>query len=78
MFTTLHLYCNFRAVSAVVMETVNSTRMHLLVNYFMNHGLVLNPHDISAIEPILTSKFSLLSNKSVKIKLVATCHLRTC
>ena len=55
VFTTLHLYCNFRAVSCVVMETVNSTRMHLLVDHFINHGVVLNPKEISAIEPVITS-----------------------
>ncbi|CAB3983587.1 Hypothetical predicted protein [Paramuricea clavata] len=54
VFTTLHLYCNFRAVSSVVMETVNSSRMRLLVDHFINDGLVLSPQEISAIEPILT------------------------
>lgn len=57
IFTFLHLYCNFRAVSAVVMDTINSTRMHLLVENFIKNGEVLTPKDISATEPILTSEF---------------------
>ena len=56
VFTVLHLYCNFRAVSAVVMETVNSTRMHLLVENFIVHGEILSPQEIAAREPILRSK----------------------
>ena len=66
VFTSLHLFCNFRAVSAVVMETVNSTRMHLLVDHFINHGIVLSPQEISAIEPILTS-MSGIKHQSFKI-----------
>ncbi|XP_028415213.1 RUS1 family protein C16orf58 homolog isoform X1 [Dendronephthya gigantea] len=54
VFTSLHLYCNFRAVSAVIMETINSTRLHLLVENFITHGHILSPQEISEIEPILT------------------------
>ncbi|XP_046840599.1 RUS family member 1-like isoform X2 [Xenia sp. Carnegie-2017] len=60
IFTFLHLYCNFRAVSAVVMDTINSTRMHLLVENFIKNGEVLTPKDISATEPILTTSSNCL------------------
>ncbi len=49
------------------METVNSSRMHLLVDHFINHGQVLSPQEISAIEPIVRSMYSIVRLGGFKI-----------
>ncbi|XP_030066325.1 RUS family member 1 isoform X1 [Microcaecilia unicolor] len=53
LFTSLHLYANYRAVRGVVMETLNQARLHILVEHFLREGKVLTPPEANAMEPVL-------------------------
>ncbi|XP_072341525.1 RUS family member 1-like [Scyliorhinus torazame] len=53
LFTLLHLYANLRAVRAVVMDTLNQSRLRLLVTDFLRTGRVPLPSSINPREPVL-------------------------
>ncbi|XP_029462688.1 RUS1 family protein C16orf58 homolog isoform X2 [Rhinatrema bivittatum] len=53
LFTSLHLYANYRAVRGVVMETLNQARLRILVENFLREGKVLAPPAANAMEPVL-------------------------
>lgn len=57
IFTFLHLYANFRAVSSVIMETVNMPRLHILVNEFLSEGRIMTPEEVGSREPVVFGKF---------------------
>ena len=57
VFTFLHLYSNYRAVSSVVMETINQARMHLLVSEFLSEGRLMTPEEVGHREPVLFGEF---------------------
>ncbi|XP_036597503.1 RUS family member 1 isoform X1 [Trichosurus vulpecula] len=54
LFTALHLYANFRAVRAVIMETFNEARLYLVLKYFIQWGKVLTPPLANHMEPLWT------------------------
>jgi len=60
IFTFLHLYSNFRAVSAVVMETLNVTRLHILVQEYVLNDRMLTPDEVAGREPVLFGNCSLV------------------
>ncbi|XP_014455665.3 RUS family member 1 isoform X2 [Alligator mississippiensis] len=51
--TALHLYANYRAVRAVVMETLNRPRLRLALHHFLRHGHAPSPAYANACEPLL-------------------------
>lgn len=53
VFTFLHIYANFRAVSSVVMETVSLDRLHLLVTEFLSAGRIMTPEEVGSREPVV-------------------------
>ncbi|XP_041035972.1 RUS1 family protein C16orf58 homolog isoform X1 [Carcharodon carcharias] len=53
LFTMLHLYANYQAVRAVVMDTLNQSRLRLMVNEFLRTGRVPPPRSINPREPLL-------------------------
>ncbi|KAJ7333839.1 hypothetical protein OS493_015931 [Desmophyllum pertusum] len=53
VFTFLHIYANFRAVSSVVMETVSLNRLHLLVTEFLSAGRIMTPEEVGSREPVV-------------------------
>ncbi|XP_062918516.1 RUS1 family protein C16orf58 homolog isoform X1 [Mobula hypostoma] len=53
LFTILHLFANYRAVRAVVMETLNNARLRLLLDTFLREGVVPLPASINPREPLL-------------------------
>lgn len=53
IFTFLHLYANFRAVSSVVMETISLSRLHLLVTEFLSTGHIMTPQEVGNREPVI-------------------------
>lgn len=53
IFTFFHLYANFRAVSSVIMETVNLPRLHLLVTEFLSTGRIITPEEVGSREPVI-------------------------
>ncbi|XP_043831193.1 RUS family member 1 isoform X1 [Dromiciops gliroides] len=54
LFTVLHLYANFRAVRAVIMETFNEARLYLVLKHFIQWGKVLTPPLANRMEPLWT------------------------
>lgn len=66
IFTFLHLYANFRAVSSVVMETVNIPRLHILVTEFLTSGFIMTPQEVGSREPII---FGMSTGECLRISL---------
>ena len=56
LFTFLHLFANWRAVRAVVMNRVNRNRFHLLVDMYLRVGGVRSPKHINGRETLLLSE----------------------
>ncbi|XP_078062983.1 RUS family member 1, partial [Mustelus asterias] len=52
LFTLLHLYANYRAVRAVVMETLNQSRLRLLVDDFFRMDKIPPPSSVNLREPL--------------------------
>ncbi|KAM9100485.1 RUS1 family protein C16orf58 homolog isoform X1 [Sarcophilus harrisii] len=61
LFTALHLYANYRAVRAVIMETFNETRLYLVLKHFIQWGEVLTPPSANRMEPLWTGCLPALS-----------------
>ena len=59
IFTFLHLYANFRAVSAIVMETISMPRLHVLVNEFLCEGRIMTPEEVGSREPVVFGSISI-------------------
>ena len=59
IFTFLHVYANFRAVSAVVMETISMPRLHVLVNEFLCEGRIMTPEEVGSREPVVFGSISI-------------------
>ncbi|KAK6190597.1 hypothetical protein SNE40_002428 [Patella caerulea] len=55
LFTMLHLFANYSAVTSVVMATLNQARLHLLVKGYLCNGLIENTKIINYQEPVLWS-----------------------
>lgn len=56
-FTILHLYANYMAVRAVVMETLNQARLYILLrNYINSGGHVSSVTEVNLQEPILRAE----------------------
>ncbi|XP_055993694.1 RUS family member 1 [Sorex fumeus] len=54
LLTALHIYANYRAVRAIVMETLNEGRLWLVLNHFLEKGEVLDPTSANQMEPLWT------------------------
>ncbi|XP_078468223.1 RUS family member 1 isoform X1 [Lampetra planeri] len=52
LFTALHLFANYRAVSCVVMETLNHARLAIVARHFLAHGSVPGPAAANARESV--------------------------
>ena len=68
IFTFLHLYANFCAVSSVVMETVNIPRLHILVTEFLTSGFIMTPQEVGSREPIIFGNVIELKRTNVEIQ----------
>ncbi|XP_048582517.1 RUS family member 1 [Nematostella vectensis] len=66
IFTFLHLYANYCAVSSVVMETLNTTRLQIVTNEFLRTGHVLSPDEVGKMEPVI---FGSTTGERLKINL---------
>ena len=58
IFTCVHLWANYSAVTSVIMETLNQARLHILVNDFFSRESVGLPSikDTNFREPVIYSK----------------------
>ncbi|KAM9208948.1 RUS family member 1 [Dugong dugon] len=61
LLTALHIYANYRAVRALVMETLNEGRLWLVLKHFLQKGEVLNPTSANQVEPLWTGFWPPLS-----------------
>ncbi|XP_018431327.1 PREDICTED: RUS1 family protein C16orf58 homolog, partial [Nanorana parkeri] len=53
LLTSLHLYANYRAVRSVVMETLNRSRLSIILEHFLREGRILSPAEANGMEPLL-------------------------
>lgn len=61
LLTALHIYANYRAVRALVMETLNEGRLWLVLKHFLQRGEVLDPTSANQMEPLWTGFWPSLS-----------------
>ncbi|KAM4829788.1 RUS family member 1 [Thomomys bottae] len=54
LLTALHIYANYRAVRALVMETLNESRLQLVLKHFLQKGEILDPASANQMEPLWT------------------------
>ncbi|XP_043942562.1 RUS family member 1 [Protopterus annectens] len=52
LFTSLHLFANYRAVRGIVMETLNQSRLRIVLNHYLKEGKILTPAAANAKEPV--------------------------
>ncbi|XP_073402411.1 RUS family member 1 [Dendrobates tinctorius] len=53
LLTCLHLYANYRAVRSVIMETLNQSRLAIVLEHFLREGRILSPAEANPKEPLL-------------------------
>ncbi|XP_055464851.1 RUS family member 1 isoform X2 [Psammomys obesus] len=56
LLTALHIYANYRAVRAIVLETLNESRLQLVLKHFLERGEVLEPALANQMEPLWTDQ----------------------
>ncbi|NP_001030594.1 RUS family member 1 [Rattus norvegicus] len=61
LLTALHIYANYRAVRALVLETLNESRLQLVLKHFLQRGEVLEPASANQMEPLWTGFWPSLS-----------------
>ncbi|XP_049494674.1 RUS family member 1 isoform X4 [Panthera uncia] len=59
--TALHIYANYRAVRALVIETLNEGRLRLVLKHFLQRGEVLGPTSANQMEPLWTASHRFLA-----------------
>ena len=52
--TAVHLYANYRAVTAVTMDTFNQSRLHIVVRHWLTSRQVLSVTQANQREPVFT------------------------
>uniref|UniRef100_A0A8D2DM77 RUS family member 1 n=1 Tax=Sciurus vulgaris TaxID=55149 RepID=A0A8D2DM77_SCIVU len=61
LLTTIHIYANYRAVRALVIEILNESRLKLVLKHFLQKGEVLDPTSANQMEPLWTGFWPSLS-----------------
>ncbi|XP_063285198.1 RUS family member 1 isoform X2 [Pelobates fuscus] len=73
LLTLLHLYANYRAVSSIVMETLNQSRLSIVLDYYLREGRILSPAEANPQEPLLPGLgFQVTVNLGVPLKSLVT------
>uniref|UniRef100_A0A671Y9X7 RUS family member 1 n=1 Tax=Sparus aurata TaxID=8175 RepID=A0A671Y9X7_SPAAU len=52
LFTTLHLFANYKAVRSVVMETFNEARLSIVLQQYLTDSRILSPAEANQREPV--------------------------
>jgi len=52
--TAVHLYANYRAVTAVTMDTFNQSRLHIVIGHWLTSRQVLSVTQANQREPVFT------------------------
>ncbi|PNJ33698.1 RUS family member 1 isoform X2 [Pongo pygmaeus] len=68
--TALHIYANYRAVRALVMETLNEGRLRLVLKHYLQRGEVLNPTAANRMEPLWTDQVQVVLNQKAGPKTI--------
>lgn len=55
VFTALHLWANYCAVTVLCMETLNKNRIHIVMKHYYKTGVLLTPEEANALEPVIRS-----------------------
>ena len=53
LFTSLHLFANFKAVKSVVMKTFNRTRYLILLKQYAENKKILSVKETNQLEPVI-------------------------
>lgn len=53
LFTALHLYANYKAVTSVVMETFNQARLHIVVKEYLTSFTIPSVANVNYKEPVI-------------------------
>ncbi|KAM4698028.1 RUS family member 1 isoform 2-T2 [Rhinophrynus dorsalis] len=53
LLTSLHLYANYRAVRSIVMDTLNQSRLSIVLHHYLKDGQILAPAAANRREPLL-------------------------
>uniref|UniRef100_A0A671YA06 RUS family member 1 n=1 Tax=Sparus aurata TaxID=8175 RepID=A0A671YA06_SPAAU len=56
LFTTLHLFANYKAVRSVVMETFNEARLSIVLQQYLTDSRILSPAEANQREPVFFGK----------------------
>jgi len=56
--TAVHLYANYRAVTAVTMDTFNQSRLHIVISHWLTSRQVLSVTQANQREPVFTGTLS--------------------
>jgi len=60
--TAVHLYANYRAVTAVKMDTFNQSRLHIVIAHWLTSRQVLSVSQANQREPVFTGTLAVTSN----------------
>ncbi|XP_022249994.1 RUS1 family protein C16orf58-like isoform X2 [Limulus polyphemus] len=75
LFTTIHLYANYCAVTAVVMETFNITRYQVVVSHYLKTGELLSVPKANSCESVWLQawpeKVKIFLGSSLKVAVVS-------
>ena len=75
VLTCLHLYANYRAVTCLVLPTLNSARLGLVARHLAATGEVLGPAEANRREPVLRRAAGLPCRLGVSLVEVAAAEL---
>ena len=53
MLAALHIYSNYRAVSCLVITSLNSARLHILLDHYKHQHSVQTPAQVNHQEPVM-------------------------
>jgi len=53
VFTVLHLYCNYRAISSVRLQTFNRYKCSIFISHFVQTEKLLSPKEVASREQLL-------------------------
>uniref|UniRef100_A0A915D9D7 RUS family member 1 n=1 Tax=Ditylenchus dipsaci TaxID=166011 RepID=A0A915D9D7_9BILA len=75
LFTLAHLYCNYKAVKTLQLDTLNQARFQLCIRDFVNHGKVQSIVECNAVEPLWSSSYRCFGCELGKLPSESsTCH----
>ncbi|KAK3927586.1 RUS family member 1 [Frankliniella fusca] len=53
IFTFMHIYANYQAVKSLTISTLNSARLNIVINTYLEKGIVLDPDTVNKQEAVI-------------------------